>query len=164
MLREAQPGQGVGRGALTCTRPHPLHPMPRAPRAAAQPAAQPAAPAAPAPQPTVEELAALYLRAQAELKNWEAYKKSITAQMSALHSAGKLPTKFNAAGYGFTLQDGKRSMKLDTIGKGHVANLQAQLLKDGHATETFGDPFWVAREIKAPKNQESLADEDYQVP
>jgi hypothetical protein len=119
--------------------------MPRSTRAAQ------AAIAAPAAEPTADDLAALYLRAQAEIKNWEAYKKSITTQMSALHAAGKLPTKFNAAGYGFTLQDGKRSVKLDTIGKGRQAALQAELFAEGHATESFGDPFWVAREIKAGK-------------
>ena len=118
------------------------------------PAAQPAAAQHhPAPEPSLEQLTANLLQANAEAKRWKDYKDSITARLSALHAAGQIPTKFDAHGHTFALQAGKRSIRVDTIGKGQQAALLDQLMAQGHATEAFGDPFWVAKEIKAPQGQ-----------
>ena len=128
------------------------------------PAAQPAPAAAGAirsssraadqgPEPSLEQLTANLLQANAEAKRWKDYKDSITARLSALHAAGQIPTKFDAHGHTFALQAGKRSIRVDTIGKGQQAALLDQLMAQGHATEAFGDPFWLAREIKAPQGQ-----------
>ena len=113
------------------------------------PAAQPAATL----EQELEQLTAGLLRANAEAKRWRDYKDSITTRLSELRSAGLAPTKFDAHGHTFALQAGKRSIRVDTIGKGQQAALLDQLMAQGHATEAMGDPFWTAREIKAPQGQ-----------
>jgi len=140
--------------------------MPRAPRAAAQPAADlpPVDPAAATAQAEADraEIAKLttdYLRAAEEIKRWEEYKRSITTRMTALHAAGKLATKFPQHGYTFSLVDGRRSITPDTIGKGQLEALKLDLLAQGHATESFGAPYWTTHKLKAPRDQEQLTAE-----
>lgn len=102
------------------------------------------------PEPSLDDLARLYLEASDAIKLWEQRKADITDALSALHEAGTIPTKFTSASYAFSLQPGRTTVRYDDAGKLRMADLKADLLHQGHATEETGKPFWTARFTRKP--------------
>lgn len=108
---------------------------------------RPAAPARPT-QADIDKILSSFLNAGREMKAWEEIKKQAAAQLSALHDLGMIQTKNEHDGYTISLQNGRRTIELDTVGKAQVDLLKAQMVEEGHAEEKIGAPFWQAREKK----------------
>ena len=89
--------------------------------------------------------------ATAQLEAWKEQRQEAIDLLDQLHAAGIAPTKFDAYGYSFALQTGKKSQVKDTEAKLALERLQADLIRDGHITETVGSPFWTLRKGKTPK-------------
>lgn len=94
-------------------------------------------------------LAAEYLRASEEIKQWEAFKKSVSLRLTELHNAGLIKTKFLELGHNFALQNGRTTVKFDSTAKGCIDNLKQELFEQGHGAEEIGSPFWVAKPAAA---------------
>lgn len=107
-------------------------------------------PAKPAPttQADIDRLLDAFLAAGREQKAWEEHKREIAKQLSDLHEQGLMPTKCEHDGYSVSLQAGRKTIELDTVGKAKVDLLKADLIKQGHGEEKVGNPFWTSRELK----------------
>ena len=94
-------------------------------------------------------LGAELIRANQELEKWTVFRDSITDRLKALHTAGVIPTSFEADGYSIRLSPGRPTKQCDKAAKETRAALDERLIAEGHITLATGQPFWTTRKLKS---------------
>ena len=87
--------------------------------------------------------------ADLQAKKWADIIKALKKELSELHVAGQVPTKFSHNGAAFSLLNGKPSVKLDDITKMKMEEIKSEAIASGAATFTQGDPYWTIKQPKA---------------
>jgi len=90
-------------------------------------------------------------RAVAELKRWDEYRKTLTKRLTHLYGLGLIENKFTAAGFTIAIHAGRSGVSVDDEGKMQQQALLDHLIKEGHAEQKVGDPFWTVRDAPKPK-------------
>lgn len=71
--------------------------------------------------------------------------KQLREELSKLHAKGKVPTKFEANGFNFCFNAGRKTWEYTPELKDRIKRMQAYAQKKGTATEKIGSPFWTLK-------------------
>jgi hypothetical protein len=92
--------------------------------------------------PHIEQLAAKLADARNERKKWEQREAELAEQLIQAHQAGIVPTKFQADGWSFLLQEGRKTVIYPAPVLAEIKFIQEAAIASG-ATETrIGSSFW----------------------
>ena len=89
-----------------------------------------------------DKLAAAMADATAQLKLWTDRRAQLAEQLLAAHAAGDVPTKFDAAGCTFQLQQGRKTVLYPPSVEAEVKMIQSIAQEAGLCSERQGAPFW----------------------
>lgn len=93
-------------------------------------------------------IAAHLADARAQRKLWEDRETELLKALTESHLAGDCPTKFEAAGFSFVLQDGRKTVTFTEEVTAEIKAIQAAAIADGLSTTKQGQPFWRLSALK----------------
>jgi hypothetical protein len=89
-----------------------------------------------------DKLAEAMADATAQLKLWTDRRAQLAEQLLAAHAAGDVPTKFEAAGCTFQLQQGRKTVIYPPSVEAEVKMIQSIAQEAGLCSEKQGVAFW----------------------
>jgi hypothetical protein len=95
-----------------------------------------------------DRLAEAMADATAQLKLWTDRRAQLAEQLLAAHAAGDVPTKFEAAGCKFSLQQGRQTVVYPEWLTTKIKEMQGSAIVAGTTTSKFGKPYWTVTPAK----------------
>jgi hypothetical protein len=95
-----------------------------------------------------DKLAEAMADATAQLKLWTDRRAQLAEKLTFAHAAGDVPTKFEAAGCTFQLQQGRKTIAYPPSVDAEVKMIQSIAQEAGLCSEKQGAAFWRVTPVK----------------